>query len=254
MVEALGRDACRCSSRSRPSSRRTGRPGIAVLERMLADIAAAGALSPARRQARRHRLDHGRVRGRVPRPTARRWPPTRSPLSPYLGFGSLDGAIELAGEHGPRRLRAGPDQQPRGAAGPARPDRATGATVGQTDRRRGGRGATPAGRARATSASWSARPIGRTGSGLLARSTARSSPRASAPRVPAPRTWPRSSARRCRWCCPSMSREIMAAGPGPGRAAAAATRALGEMEARHRRGVSSHPRTASTTGRMVSRR
>ena len=99
-----------------------GAAGIAVLERTLADIAAAGALSL---------LDvkRGDI-GSTMDAYAAAYLTDGSPLaadaitlSPYLGFGSLAGAIELADRAGPRRLRARPDQQPRRAAGPARPRR-----------------------------------------------------------------------------------------------------------------------------------
>ncbi len=51
---------------------RHGAAGIAVLERFLAGLAGSGTLVRAGRQARRHRLDDGRLRGRLPARTAPR--------------------------------------------------------------------------------------------------------------------------------------------------------------------------------------
>ena len=208
----------RCSSRSRRSSRRTARAGVAVLERMLADIAGGRRAVAARRQARRHRLDHGRVRRRLPdrRLAAGRGRGHASART--SGFGSLDGAIERRAGARPRRLRAGPDQQPRGPAGAARDGPRTAGRVGQTDRRRGGPAQRRA-RGPATSGSWSARPSARTGTRFDA--PERLDPRARAGRAGrhGRRAWPRSSARRCRSCCPRTSREVMGAGPDPERAA-----------------------------------
>ena len=100
MVEALGARS-RCSSRSRPSSRPYGSAGIAVLERTLADIAAAGALSL---------LDvkRGDI-GSTMDAYAAAYLTDGSPLaadaitvSPYLGFGSLAGADRPGAQSGPR--------------------------------------------------------------------------------------------------------------------------------------------------------
>ena len=99
-----------------------GSAGIAVLERTLADIAAAGALSL---------LDvkRGDI-GSTMDAYAAAYLADGAPLaadaitvSPYLGFGSLAGAIDAGAPARPRRLRARPDQQPGGAAVPARASR-----------------------------------------------------------------------------------------------------------------------------------
>ena len=97
-----------------------GSAGIAVLERVLADIAGAGALSM---------LDvkRGDI-GSTMDAYAAAYLADGAPLaadaitvSPYLGFGSLRRPIDAGRRAGPRRLRAGPHLQPRGTAGPARP-------------------------------------------------------------------------------------------------------------------------------------
>ena len=96
-----------------------GAAGIAVLERTLADIKAAGAISL---------LDvkRGDI-GSTMDAYAAAYLTDGSPLaadavtlSPYLGFGSLDGAIELADRGRTRSLCARPDQQSRRCPGPAR--------------------------------------------------------------------------------------------------------------------------------------
>ena len=108
-----------------------GSAGIAVLERTLADLQAAGALCL---------LDvkRGDI-GSTMDAYAAAYLTDGSPLaadaitlSPYLGFGSLAGAIDLAGRPGPRGLRPGPDQQPRRPAVPARDRAPTARRVGQT--------------------------------------------------------------------------------------------------------------------------
>ena len=78
----------RSSSRSRRSSRRTARPGRgpgagARRHRRRRRAVAAG------RQARRHRLHHGRLRRAPTWPTASPLAADAITLSPYLGFGSL---------------------------------------------------------------------------------------------------------------------------------------------------------------------
>ena len=98
MVEALGQTVAVFKPQS-AFFEAYGSPGIAVLERTLADIAAAGALSI---------LDvkRGDI-GSTMDAYAAAYLTDGSPLaanaitlSPYLGFGSLSGAIELAGRHG----------------------------------------------------------------------------------------------------------------------------------------------------------
>ena len=56
---------------------RHGARGIAVLERVLAALAGTRHAVHPGRQARRHRLHDGRLRRRLPRAWARRWPRTR---------------------------------------------------------------------------------------------------------------------------------------------------------------------------------
>ena len=90
MVEALGESVAVFKPQS-AFFEAYGSRGIAVLERTLADITAAGALSL---------LDvkRGDIGSTMDAYAAAyltdgsRWPPTPSPLSPYLGFGSLAGA------------------------------------------------------------------------------------------------------------------------------------------------------------------
>jgi orotidine-5'-phosphate decarboxylase len=75
-----------------------GSAGVAVLERVLADIADAGALSLLDVK----RGDIGSTMDAYARAYLADGPLAADAvtLSPYLGFGSLDGAIELAAEHG----------------------------------------------------------------------------------------------------------------------------------------------------------
>ena len=55
---------------------------------------------PARRQARRHRLDHGRVRRGLPHRRRRRWRPTRSPSAPTSASGRWPARSTLAAGQG----------------------------------------------------------------------------------------------------------------------------------------------------------
>ena len=79
---------------------RHGSAGIAVLERPLAGARDGRHAVAARRQARRHRLDDDGLRRRPTstdgQPAARR----RDHVSPYLGYGSLGPALDLARRHG----------------------------------------------------------------------------------------------------------------------------------------------------------
>ena len=79
---------------------RFGSRGIAVLERAVERGPRGRRAGAAGRQARRHRLDDGRVRRRLPRPGRRRSSRTRSPSAPYLGFGSLRPALDAAADTG----------------------------------------------------------------------------------------------------------------------------------------------------------
>ena len=120
---------------------RHGSRGIAVLEKVLAGLAAqdarsAGDAVAARRQAGRHRLDDGRLRRRLPGGRCAAGRGRRHPLAlPRLRrarVGDPDG-----GGRRSRRVRAGPDLQLRRRGGPAR--RAGGPLRGAGDRGRGGR-------------------------------------------------------------------------------------------------------------------
>jgi orotidine-5'-phosphate decarboxylase len=75
-----------------------GSAGVAVLERVLADITAAGALSLLDVK----RGDIGSTMDAYARAYLADGPLAADAvtLSPYLGFGSLDGAVQLAAEHG----------------------------------------------------------------------------------------------------------------------------------------------------------
>ena len=212
MVEALG-DLVPVFKPQSAFFEAHGSPGIAVLERTLADIAAAGALSL---------LDvkRGDI-GSTMDAYAAAYLTDGSPLaadaitvSPYLGFGSLAGAIDLARAAGPRRLRAGPDQQPRGPAGPARPR----PTAGAAGRR--GRSSTRRPRANAGRGVRARRPGGRRHhradrGGLRPAATARSWRRASAPRAARRADLATVFGAALPWCCRRPSRELMAAGPDP---------------------------------------
>ena len=191
-----------------------GSAGIAVLERVLADVREAGALSL---------LDvkRGDI-GSTMDAYAAAYLADGAPLaadaitvSPYLGFGSLAGTIALAEAAGPRGLRAGPDLQPRGPQ-VQHARTAAGRLVGRGDRRRGGRPPTPA-RRTVTSAWWSAPPSGGPGSTLTQVHGSLLAPGHRRPGRPVPPSWPRCSATRCRYVLPSASRELMGAGSGPGR-------------------------------------
>ena len=101
---------------------RFGSRGIAVLERVVAEARAAGALVL---------LDvkRGDI-GSTSQAYADAYLDPASPLacdaitvSPFLGFGSLDPMIETARAPRRRGLRPRPDLQPRGPRGPARPHR-----------------------------------------------------------------------------------------------------------------------------------
>ena len=89
-----------------------GSQGIAVLERALADLREAGALSLLDVK----RGDIGSTMDAYAAAYLADGAPLAADaitLSPYLGFGSLGGAIDLARRRG-AELRPGPDQQPRG--------------------------------------------------------------------------------------------------------------------------------------------
>ena len=226
MVEALGAQVAVFKPQS-AFFEPYGSAGIAVLERTLADIAAAGALSL---------LDvkRGDI-GSSMDAYAAAYLADGAPLaadaitvSPYLGFGSLAGAIELALQYGRGvyvlALTSNPEgpqfQHARVADG-----RIVGQVVVEEAARRN-----PAGQ------------LGSVGRGgrrhhradrcrLLAGSTAPSWRRVWGPRAGRPRTWPRCSAQPPPWCCPTTSREVMAAGPDPAALRSIAARIRGEMKA-----------------------
>ena len=98
---------------------RYGSRGIAVLERVVAELPGRRRAGPARREARRHRLDAQAYADAYLDPS--------SPLavdaitaSPFLGFGSLDPMVDTARSHDAGVVRARPDLQPGGAGGAAR--------------------------------------------------------------------------------------------------------------------------------------
>ena len=184
-----------------------GSAGIAVLERVLADTREAGALVLL--DAKRGDI------GSTMAAYAAAYLAPASPLaadaltvSPYLGFGSLARARRPGG--GPRAVRAGPDVEPGGPAGAARPDRrrAAGRAV---DRRPGG--AVNAG-AYAIVGLVVGATIGKTGVDLSgARPAARAGPRRAGSRRG--RAGRRFSGTRCTYVLPSASRELMGVGPDP---------------------------------------
>ena len=185
---------------------------------------------PARRQARRHRLDDGR---RTPAPTCDPASPLAADaitVSPYLGFGSLQPAARRCVRERARSVRARADLQPGGrrpcsarwppTGGPSprrsstrcggQRGRGRPARVGRRGRRRDRRRTRPP-----------AGPPARAGAGPGPR-------RAGRGRRP---TCPRCSARRCRWVLPAASREVLGAGPDPVRLRAATDRIAAEVMA-----------------------
>ena len=211
---------------------RFGSRGIAVLERVLAGIRAAGALAL---------LDvkRGDI-GSTMAGYAGAYLDPASPLaadaitaSPYLGFGSLRPLLDAAYAHGAGVFVLALTSNPEGAA----VQRATGPdgrTVAQTGARRGGRRERgragrhrrPArlgrgrrrrhrGRARAP-----AGPPARAGAGTRPRRPGRGPPP----------TCPRSSARRCRTCCRRPPGRCSGPGPDVARLRAAAARLAAEVD------------------------
>ena len=208
-----------------------GAAGIAVLERTLADIKAAGAISL---------LDvkRGDI-GSTMDAYAAAYLSDGSPLaadaitlSPYLGFGSLDGAIELA-DRGGRGVYVlaltsnpeGPQVQHARAA--------DGRTVGQIVideaasrnalRRKPGASLGPVGVVIGAT-------IGETGTDFSALAGSILAPGIGAQGGTAA-DLPAVFKDATRFVLPSTSREVMSAGPTPAGLQAAATRVLGEMKA-----------------------
>ena len=215
-----------------------GSAGIAVLERTLADIEAAGALSL---------LDvkRGDI-GSTMDAYAAAYLTDGSPLaadaitlSPYLGFGSLAGAIALADEAGRGVYVLALTSNPEG---PQIQHARTPTAVPSARRDR--RGGQP--QRQSLQAGLRPRPGGRRGrrdhrtDGADFSAAQRLDPcsRASAPRVPLPPTSPTSSAAATQFVLPAMSREMMARAQHRLRCERGDTGA-GRDESRHRVGVSS---------------
>ena len=189
---------------------RHGSAGIAVLERVLDGARGQSDAVAARRQARRHRLDDGRLRGRLPghRRAAgrRRCHALALPRFRLAGPGARRRYGRRAG-----RVRAGPDVQPGGRGGAAR-------DVGGSQRRpgRGGRRSRPQRRGRAARR----RRSGRRGHDRATASTCRAERR---------RCSPPGSARRARGpadirarfaavrgiVLPAAARSVLRHGPDP---------------------------------------
>ena len=195
---------------------RFGSRGVAVLERVIAESRAAGALVL---------LDvkRGDI-GSTSQAYADAYLDPASPLaadavtvSPYLGFGSLDPFVETAPQARRRPVRARADLQQGGPGGAARPHRL------RRDRRRQPmldhlRGSTPTPSRSARSAPSSAPPSVTRPMAPTSTSTARSSRPASAPRAAPPPTSAGSSgrprrtspsARRARCCAPDPTMAAM---------------------------------------------
>jgi orotidine-5'-phosphate decarboxylase len=208
-----------------------GAAGIAVLERTLADIKAAGAISL---------LDvkRGDI-GSTMDAYAAAYLSDGSPLaadavtlSPYLGFGSLDGAIELADRGGRGVYVLALTSNPEGAqVQQARV--ADGRTVGQivideaarrnAVRRKPGASLGPVGVVIGATIGHTATDFSALGGSILAPGIgAQGGTAADLPGVFGDAT---------RFVLPSTSRDVISAGPTPAGLQAAATRVLGEMKA-----------------------
>ena len=184
-VEAFAGTRGRRSSRSRRSSRCSGPRGIARPRAGPRRPARRRHPDAARRQARRHRLDDGR---RTRRPTS----PTTAPLradaitvSPFLGYGSLRPALDLAAETGRGVFVLALTSNPEG---PRCSTRSGGRDRWRRRSSRGGGGQRGAPRPGASSAAsgWSSAPP----------SATRSTTSGSTWRRPTRRSWRRGSARR----------------------------------------------------------
>ena len=82
-----------------------------------------GHARPARRQARRHRLDDGRVRRGLPRRLGASSPADALTVSPYLGLRVAAARPRHRRRQRPRRVRPRPHLEPRGRVGAARAPR-----------------------------------------------------------------------------------------------------------------------------------
>ena len=208
-----------------------GGAGIAVLERTLADIRAAGALAL---------LDvkRGDI-GTTMDAYAAAYLSDGSPLaadaitlSPYLGFATLDGAIELAGKSGRGvyvlALTSNPDgpqiQQARVADG-----RTVGQVVIDEAARRNAVRRTPGASLGPVGVVVGA-TIGQTDTDFTALNGSILAPGIGAQGGVAA-DLPAVFKEATRFVLPSSSREIMSAGPAPAAVQAAATQVLGEMKA-----------------------
>ena len=225
MVEALGETVAVFKPQS-AFFEAHGAAGIAVLERTLADIAASGALAL---------LDvkRGDI-GSTMDAYAAAYLTDGSPLaadaitlSPYLGLGSLSGAIDLALSQGRGVYVLALTSNPEGRAAPARPAprRASGRPVDH----RPGRGTQLRLRVSGRSAWWSARPSAGPGS-TSARSTARSWPPGIGAQGAGPDDLVEVFGPAAPLVLPATSREVMAAGPDPADLQAATRRILGAMK------------------------
>ena len=208
-----------------------GAAGIAVLERTLADIKAVGAISL---------LDvkRGDI-GSTMDAYAAAYLSDGSPLaadaitlSPYLGFGSLDGAIELADREGRGVYVLALTSNPEGPQ-IQRARAADGRTVGQmiideaasrnAVRRKPGASLGPVGVVIGATIGHTETDFSALGGSILAPGIgAQGGTAADLPTV---------FKDAIRFVLPSTSREVMSAGPTPAGLQAAATRVLGEMKA-----------------------
>ena len=208
-----------------------GAAGIAVLERTLVDIKAAGAISLLDVK----RGDIGSTMDAYAAAYLSEGSPLAADaitLSPYLGFGSLDGAIELADQGGRGVYVLALTSNPEGAqVQHARV--ADGRTVGQivideaarrnAVRRKPGASLGPVGVVIGATIGHTATDFSALGGSILAPGIgAQGGTAADLPGVFGDAT---------RFVLPSTSREVISAGPTPAGLQAAATRVLGDMKA-----------------------
>jgi orotidine-5'-phosphate decarboxylase len=208
-----------------------GAAGIAVLERTLADITAAGAISLLDVK----RGDIGSTMDAYAAAYLSDGSPLASDaitLSPYLGFGTLDGAIELADRNGRGVYVLALTSNPEGAQiqhARAADDRTVGqlivdeAASRNVARRKPGASLGPVGIVVGATIGQTGTDFAKLhGSILCPGIGAQGGTAADVVEVFAEAT---------RFVLPSSSREVMSAGPKPGALRSAATRMLGEMKA-----------------------
>ena len=206
---------------------RFGSRGIAVLERVLAAVRDAGALSL---------LDvkRGDI-GSTMAGYAGAYLDPASPLaadaitaSPYLGFGSLRPLLDAAYANGRGVFVLALTSNPEGPA-VQRAVAADGRTVAAGDPRRGRRGQRGRGRRRSGRSAWSsAPPSAGTGTGWTT-CAGRCSRPASARRAPAPADLPAVFGPALPLVLPAVSREVLGAGPDPVRLRATTDRIAAEV-------------------------